>query len=209
MRADFLRHLPAYLTAVVGAFILAFGLYNIHGRCSITEGGVLGMTLLLRHWFDISPAISGFILDATCYIIGFKFLGKGFARFSIVASCAFSLSYSLLEQFPPMLPDLSALPLAAAVVGGVFVGVGVGIVVRLGGACGGDDALAMTISKISGLNISKAYLFTDLVVLGLSLSYIAPLKICYSLVTVTISSFLIGRIQRFAVPARPTKHLGD
>lgn len=209
MRADLLRYFPSYLIAVAGAFILAFGLYNIHGRCNITEGGVLGMTLLLRHWLGISPAVSGFILDATCYIIGFRFLGKGFARFSIVASCAFSLSYSLLERFPPMLPDLSALPLLAALAGGVFVGAGVGIVVRLGGACGGDDALAMTISKVSGLNISKAYLFTDLVVLLLSLSYIAPLKIFYSLVTVTVSSFLIGRIQRFAAPARASNHLGD
>ena len=122
--------------AVLGAFILAFGLYNIHARCDVTEGGVLGMTLLLHHWFGISPAVSGFVLDMSCYLIGFKYLGRGFARFSIVASIAFSLSYSLLEQFPPLLPDFSAQPLLAAVLGGLFVGAGVGIVVRQGGACG-------------------------------------------------------------------------
>lgn len=191
--------------AVLGAFILAFGLYNIHARCDVTEGGVLGMTLLLHHWFGISPAVSGFVLDMSCYLIGFKYLGRGFARFSIVASIAFSLSYSLLEQFPPLLPDFSAQPLLAAVLGGLFVGAGVGIVVRQGGACGGDDALAMTISKVARLDISRAYLFTDLIVLALSLSYIAPLKILYSLVTVTISSFTIGRIQKIAY--RPADHL--
>lgn len=191
--------------AVLGAFILASGLYNIHARCDVTEGGVLGMTLLLHHWFGISPAVSGFVLDMSCYLIGFKYLGRGFARFSIVASIAFSLSYSLLEQFPPLLPDFSAQPLLAAVLGGLFVGAGVGIVVRQGGACGGDDALAMTISKVARLDISRAYLFTDLVVLALSLSYIAPLKILYSLVTVTISSFTIGRIQKIA--HRPADHL--
>lgn len=194
-----------YLVAVFGAFILAFGLYNIHSRCDVTEGGVLGMTLLLHHWFGISPAVSGVVLDMSCYLVGFKYLGRGFARFSIVASIAFSLSYSLLERFPPLLPDFSAQPLLAAVLGGLFVGVGVGIVVRQGGACGGDDALAMTISKVARLDISRAYLFTDLVVLALSLSYIAPLKILYSLVTVTISSFTIGRIQKIA--PRSAEHL--
>ena len=191
------RQLGPYLTAVLGAFILAFGLYNVHSRCDVTEGGVLGMTLLLHHWFAISPGISSFVLDATSYIVGFRFLGKGFLRFSLVSSCAFSLSYNLLERFPPLLPDLSGLPLAAAVV------------VRQGGACGGDDALAMTISKVFGLPISRAYLFTDLVVLGLSLSYIAPLRIFYSLITVTISSFLIGRIQNMTLPVRLFQRLGD
>ena len=94
------------------------------------------------------------------------------------------------------MPYLSAMPLLAALLGGIFVGVGVGICVRQGGAAGGDDALAMTISKMSGIDISKAYLFTDLVVLGLSLSYIPMRKIACSLVTVTVSSWLIGKMQR-------------
>ena len=159
---------------------------------------MLGMTLLLHHWFGISPAVCSMVLDLLCYAIGFKFLGGGFARFALVSSAGFTLSYAALERLPPMLPDLSSLPLAAAVLGGVFVGVGVGIVVRQGGACGGDDALALTISKVTRLPIARAYLFTDLTVLALSLSYIAPLKIVYSLITVTISSFLIGRIQNIA-----------
>ena len=37
-----------YLIIVLGACILSFGLYNIHERTGVTEGGVLGMTLLLR-----------------------------------------------------------------------------------------------------------------------------------------------------------------
>ena len=54
----------------------------------------------------------------------------------------------------------------------------------------------MTISKVTGLDISHSYLFTDIVVLALSLSYIPFKRILYSLVTVTISSYLIGFIQK-------------
>ncbi len=77
----------------------------------------------------------------------------------------------------------------------MFVGVGVGMVVRRGGASGGDDALALIISKLSGCRISKAYLATDLTVLILSLSYIPFGQIVYSLITVTLSSLIIDKVQ--------------
>ena len=88
------------------------------------------------------------------------------------------------------------MPSLAAVLGACFVGRGVGLCVRGGGAAGGDDALAMAISKTTHMDISNAYLFTDVLVLTLSLSYIPVKRIFYSLITVTISSKLIGLVQK-------------
>ena len=83
----------------------------------------------------------------------------------------------------------------AVLLGGVFVGVGVGLIVRQGGSSGGDDALALVIHKLTGWRLSRAYLFTDLTVLFASLSYIPFRRIAFSLVTVTVSSLLIDFIQ--------------
>ena len=121
---------------------------------------------------------------------------------SAVATVGMSAFFRLWESFPPMLPDLSAHPLAAALLGGLFVGVGVGIVVRQGGSCGGDDALALVISKATGWRLSRAYLFTDLTVLLLSLSYIPLRRIAFSLVTVTVSSLIIDALQSPRLPLR-------
>ena len=96
-----------------------------------------------------------------------------------------------------MLPDLSPYPIGAALAGGVFVGIGVGLVVREGGASGGDDALALIISKLARCKISRAYFITDFTVLMLSLSYIPVKNILCSLITVTLSSFLIEKVQSF------------
>ena len=74
------------------------------------------------------------------------------------------------------------------------MGIGVGLVVRAGGASGGDDALALIITKATGWKISFSYLFTDVTVLLLSLTYIPITKILCSLITVSVSSFLIGKI---------------
>lgn len=188
------RSLRRYGLLLCGSAILAFGLFNIHSQSQITEGGVLGMTLLLQNWFGISPGITGPIMDVTCYIIGYKLLGKAFLKYAIVASLGFAGFYSLFELLGPVLPNLGGQPLLAAVAGGLFVGVGVGLVVRQGGASGGDDALALIIAKLARCNISKAYFATDFVVLLLSLSYVPLHKILCSLVTVSISSFIIGRI---------------
>jgi len=187
--------LKHYALLLCGAAVLSFGLYNVHSQSGITEGGVLGMTLLLNHWFDISPSVSGIMLDLTCYFIGWRLLGNSFLKNAVFASCCFSLSYRVWEYFGYIIPDLSNHHLIAAVVGALFVGIGVGVVVREGGASGGDDALALVISHLTKCRISKAYLVTDLTVLCLSLSYIPFGKIVFSLITVTLSSFIIDKIQ--------------
>ena len=64
--------------ALAGSAILAFGLYNVHSLSNVTEGGVLGMTLLLQHWFGVSPSVSGLVMNAVCYALGWKLLGKEF-----------------------------------------------------------------------------------------------------------------------------------
>ena len=93
-----------------------------------------------------------------------------------------------------MYPAIGEHPLAAAVLGAVFVGLGVGLCVRSGGAPGGDDALAMSLGKLTKLPLQWIYLASDLAVLLLSLSYIPLGRIAYSLLTVIISGQLIGLV---------------
>ena len=185
------------LFIIIGAMICSFGIHNIHQQTGITEGGVIGLMLFIEHWIGISPALITPVLDAACYLLAFKYLGGRFIKISAISTLSVSFFYKVWEQFPHMLPDLSTYPLAAAVLGGIFVGVGVGLIIRQGGSSGGDDALALTISHVTHMRLARAYLFTDLVVLGLSLSYIPVSRIIFSVITVTISSFLIDRIQDF------------
>ena len=154
---------------LLGSFILAFGLYHVHSISGVTEGGVLG-------W---------------------KLLGKEFIAYSTLATAGFSGTYKICEQFPHLWPGLADMPLVAALVGALFVGVGAGLCVRVGGAPSGDDALAMSISHATGWKIQWVYLLSDLIVLVMSLSYIPVRRIGYSLFTVLLSGQLIGFVQNF------------
>lgn len=182
---------------LLGAMVLSFGIHNIHQRTNITEGGIIGLMLLIEHWFQLSPAYITPMLDTLCYILAFKFLGGRFIKLSLIATIFVSLFYKLWECFPPLLPDFSSMPLIAALAGGCFVGIGVGLIIRQGGSCGGDDALALIIQHVSGWKLSRCYLFTDITVLMLSLSYIPFGSIIYSLITVTVSSYLIDIVKDY------------
>lgn len=188
--------------AIFASAFLAFGLYNVHAVSGVTEGGVLGAVLLLQHWFDLSPAVSNAVLNGACYILGWRMLGRSFVIYSLISTAGFSGAYWALERFTtPLFPGLYEMPLLAALVGAVFVGLGAGICVRIGGAPSGDDALAMALSRLLGKKIETIYLASDLVVLLLSLSYIPWQRIGWSLLTVILSGQLIGLVQRVGRPA--------
>ena len=179
---------------IVGGMILAFGLFNVHSFSGVTEGGTLGLTLLLDRWIGISPAITSIILNAICYFVGWRTLGKDFIAYSAVCCLSFSVSYWICELIGPVYPAIADHRLVAALVGAVFVGVGAGLCVRFGGAPCGDDALAMSISRKVKINIRWVYLASDLAVLALSLTYIPLVDILYSLLTVVLSGQIIGFI---------------
>ena len=181
---------------VLSSAFLSFGLYHVHSLSGVTEGGALGLNLLLEYWFKISPSITNFVVSVICYLIGWKLLGREFIIYSAVAAGSFSVFYRIFECFPHIYPKLYEMPLVAAILGAVFVGVGTGIAIRFGGAVCGDDALAMSISHVTGLKIELVYLISDITVLGLSLTYIPLSRILYSLLTVVLSGQIIGFIQR-------------
>ena len=188
----FRKKVLPWLMLALGGAIQAFGLYNIHALANVTEGGVLGATLLLQHWFGWSPAVSGFVLNLICYAIGLFVLGWRFIIYSAVAGLAFSGTYAICELWPPLWPQLADMPFWAATIGAFFVGGGGGLSIRFGGAPGGDDALGMSVRKLTGMKLPTFYLISDLTVLLLSISYIPWQRMLFSLYTVVLSGQVVG-----------------
>lgn len=188
------------ILTLLGAAIQAVGVSNIHAFSGVTEGGVLGATLLINYWLHISPAITSLVLNGACYLLGWRTMGRDFIWYSLLAGGGFSLFYALCEPFAPLWPQVVQSPLWSALLGAVFIGVGAGLSVRAGGAAAGDDALAMSLQRILGWDIQWVYLITDFTVLGLSLTYIPLGKLVYSFLTVLLSGQIIGWIQK--IPGR-------
>ena len=194
-------HLRPCLINLLGGALLAFGIYNVPSLSHVTEGGAVGLTLLLDHWFQISPSVSNFVISAICYFLGWRTLGGAFILYSAISATGFSVGYAIFEQFPRLWPQLAHMPLTACVIGALFVGISIGLCVRAGGAPCGDDALAMSLVRLTHVPIQWIYLASDLSILALSLSYIPLRRMVYSLITVTLSGQIIGWLQKKEAPA--------
>ena len=118
------------------------------------------------------------------------------SRLDFRATFSFSTFYEVFESIGPLIPVLNS-KFIVTILSGLFVGVGVGIIVRNGAAAGGDDALAMVISKITSLNIGNVYMIGDVAVLMLSLTYLSVYDIFWSLIAVNISGRTIDFIYNF------------
>lgn len=186
------RSLRKILLILVGSLILAFGVYNFNYQNNITEGGVLGLLLLLKNLFNIELSLASIIIDFSLLLIGYKFLGKKFIKYSLLATISFSMLFGVFEAIGPLIPKFDNL-LLGSVFSGLSVGIGAGLVVRAGGAAGGDDALALVISKTTSLTVGTVYIISDIIVLGLSLVYLSASQIALSLIAVSIS----GRVVDF------------
>lgn len=182
------------LSIILGSTITSFGNYNFNYQNNITEGGVLGLLLLFKNLFDISPSITSLVIDLSLFALGSKFFGKQFLLYSLLSTVTFSSTYKIWEKIGFVVPSFSNNMIIGALLAGIAVGIGVGVVVRGGGAACGDDVIALLVSRFTKLKINHVYLITDISVLILSLTYLDFKQIIFSIIAVTISGKIIGLI---------------
>lgn len=188
--------LKSILLIIIGASILSFGSYNFNYQNNVTEGGVLGLLLLMQHVFNISPSITSVIIDFSLFAIGTKFFGKRFLLYSVLSTITFSTTYKIWESVGFLIPSFTNNMLIASILAGIGVGVGVGLVVRGGGASGGDDVIALLGNKLLKLKVNHVYLVTDAIVLLMSLVYLDIKQVFFSIIAVTISGKIISIIYK-------------
>lgn len=188
--------LKSILLIMMGATILSFGSYNFNYQNNVTEGGVLGLLLLMQHVFNISPSITSVVIDFSLFAIGSKFFGKRFLLYSILSTITFSSTYKIWESIGFLVPSFTNNMLIASILAGIGVGIGVGLVVRGGGASGGDDVIALLGNKLLKIKVNHIYLATDAIVLFMSLVYLDIKQVFFSIIAVTISGKIISIIYK-------------
>ena len=159
------------LYIILGSIVVSFAVCYIHSKTQLTEGGQIGIELLLQHWFNISPAYSSVFIDLLLYILGFIILNKKFRINAIIGTLTYSISFFIFERIDFSFPFLNNL-LLSSIIAGILVGIGCGMVVRHIGSCGGDDSLALILNKLLKLPLFICYFALDLIVIVFSISYI-------------------------------------
>ncbi|WII39478.1 YitT family protein [Paenibacillus thiaminolyticus] len=194
-----LRHIVWML---LGSMLLAFSYYHINFQNHLAEGGFVGLALIGKYTFDWSPALTVLMLDIPVFIAAWFFKGRRFIMNTAMATGVFSLTYELCERYSPWVMNFGSNMVLAAVVSGVLTGFAAGIVLRHGGATGGDDIVALFISRWTKLSVGTVFIIIDIVVLLVSLFYLPLWDTLYTILAVSIGGKVITWTVQAGVPRR-------
>lgn len=202
-RKDIIMMMYTMLAMLFGTFLLAFTYYHINFQNHLSEGGFVGLALLGKYILDIPPALSMILMDIPVLIIAWFLKGHKFIFNTMIAAGMFSFFYAIMERYSPLVIDLNHNLLVAAVLSGLLTGVGAGIVLRFGGATGGDDAISVLVSEWSGLKVGTVFFLMDAVVLLLSLFYLPLVETMYTILAVSIAGQTITITATYGLEKKP------
>ncbi|GEP18685.1 YitT family protein [Pediococcus argentinicus] len=201
MQRDESLRLIDFLMIALGCCLYGLGLAVVNIPNNLAEGGVTGITLIIRALLKIDPAFSTIAINIPLILIGYRFLGKRALIYTIYGT--FMLSFWLyVWQRVPISLDIHHDMFIAGILAGLAGGFGSGVVYRFGGTTGGTDVIARIFEKRRGIPMGRTLFALDAVVLTISLCYIDVLHMMYTLLAAYVFSRIVTFTQVGAYTAR-------
>lgn len=204
-RKDIKMMMYTMLAMLFGTFLLAFTYYHINFQNHLSEGGFMGLALLGKYTLNIPPALSMLLMDIPVLVVAWFLKGRKFILNTMIASGMFTFFYAMMERYSPLVIDLNHNLLVAAILSGLLTGFGAGIVLRFGGATGGDDAISVLVSEWSGMKVGTVFFLMDAVVLLLSLFYMPLIETLYTILAVSIAGQMITITATYGLVKKPAR----
>lgn len=146
----------------LGALLMATGLEIFLIPNQVIDGGITGISIMLSHITGIKLGLFLFVLNLPFIYLGYKQMGKTFSLSAIYGIIMLSLFASFFHPIPPFTEDI----LLATIFGGIFLGIGVGLVIRNGGALDGTEVLSIVISKRVPFSVGEIVMFINFFILS-------------------------------------------
>ena len=185
-----LRHIKSILTIIFGAAIYAFGLTYFVVPHHLFEGGATGITLITYYLFNIPISVMNLIINIPLFILAWKIFGAKTLYSSLLGTISLSIWLAIFEKIPLSF-NLEGDLVIVALVAGVLLGLGLGIIFNAGGTTGGTDIVARILNKYTNISVGKLLFALDFLILMLILIIFQDLR----LVTYTLLfDFIVSRV---------------
>ena len=185
------RLIGEFFGILAGACIAAFAIEEFLVPCTILDGGVVGIGIMVNSLTRIPLGILTVVFNIPFLIIGSRKMGKMFIAKSSFAMVVFSIFLELFAQ----LTDATHESLLAVCFGGVVLGVGVGLVIRFGGCLDGTEAVAILLNKKFKLPVGKVVLAFNVVIFIAAGFLFGFDRAMYSLLTYFITSKVLDIVE--------------
>ena len=124
------RWLINYSLIVIGSFILASGFVLFISPYKIVPGGVYGIAIVLHYLFDVPVGLMALTMDIPLTIIGIRILGPRFGYKTVVGFLLTAFFGDGLTMLYGSEPLVAGEPLLSSIYGGVFIGIGLGLIFK-------------------------------------------------------------------------------
>ncbi len=186
-----LRTILEFIGIAAGAVIAAFAIEEFLVPCTILDGGVVGIGIMVSSLTKIPLGLLTVVLNVPFLLIGSRKMGKLFIAKSAFGMAVFS---AFLQLFAPM-KDVTDEYLLAVCFGGVLLGVGVGLVIRCGGCLDGTETVAIMLNKRFKLPVGRIVLAFNIVIFVVAGFLFGFDRAMYSLLTYFITSKVLDIIE--------------
>lgn len=193
MKSKLAVNIRKMIMIIIGAAIAAYGLEAVLIPNNVIDGGVTGVSIMGAEVLELPLGLFLFILNIPFVYLGYKQIGKTFAIMSIVGITALSLGTVLMHDISPILSEKDHLLVVAS--GGILLGVGIGIVLRNGGALDGSEVLAVLISRKVPFSVGDIILLINVFIFAIAAFVYSLESALYSALTYYIAKTVIDIVQ--------------
>lgn len=180
-----------FFLLAIGAIIAAFAIEEFLVPCTILDGGIVGIGIMLSSLTGIALSVFTIVFNLPFLVLGSKRLGKMFIIKSGFSMVIFSI---FLAVFAP-LSNATDEYLLAVSFGGVILGCGVGLVIKCGGCLDGTEAIAILLNKKYKIPVGNTVLVINILIFIAAGFLFGFDRAMYSLLTYFITSKVLDIVE--------------
>lgn len=180
---------------IIGNLVLAFGLCAFVTPVGLISGGASGIGIAVKSITGINISYTVYVINFIMFVIGFIFLGKKFAFGTLLSTFLYPTFIALFERIPQF-ANITNDILLSALYGGLCIGLGLGLVLRVGASTGGMDIPPLLVNKKTGISVAWLINIFDCVILLLQVIF-CPITIeavLYGITVVIITTIVVDKV---------------
>lgn len=185
-----LKTILSYIIIILAATLAAYSLDTFLIPNNILDGGVTGISIIISKVFSIPISLLVILINIPFVYVGYRNLGKNFLIRTIIAMLTFSIALSFFESFHEVTDEI----LLATIFGGILLGIGVGLVIRMGACVDGTESVALVISKKTSLSVGQIVMVFNFLIYGCAALIFGIDRALYSILTYFITFKVIDLV---------------
>ncbi|MDN6740824.1 MAG: YitT family protein [Staphylococcus equorum] len=184
-------HFKNICFCILGTFLIGIGINVFVIPANFGEGGTVGISLNLKYTLGLSPAITSLIINMILIAVGWKYLSKTTAVYTLITVISSSMFLGLTESFNMQIES----DFINTVFGGLLLGVGTGLVISARSTLGGTSVIAKIINKYTEIKTSQALFMLDSIIVLSFLIILPAQNVLYTIVML----FIVEKSMSFVI----------